>query len=124
MPQARFTSRSRYIIALCRGAFYKVEVVSADGTVLIADEALLEKRFNEIIAHAATAVTTEKGSVGSLTTVNDRQLWETQRARLAAAASSKLEAVMPDGLAAMCLRCISVNRGLYEWMRRAASALS
>ena len=52
-------SRS-YIIALRRGAF-TAEVVSADGTVLIADEALLEKRFNEIIAHAAAAATTEKG---------------------------------------------------------------
>lgn len=105
VPQARFTSRSRYIIALCRGAFYKVEVVSADGTVLIADEALLEKRFNEIIAHAATAVTTEKGSVGSLTTVNDRQLWETQRARLAAAASSNVDnlAAVDDALLVVTL---------------------
>ena len=105
VPQARFTSRSRYIIALSPrrllqsggrvGGRYRVDRRRSP----------LEKRFNEIIAHAATAVTTEKGSVGSLTTVNDRQLWETQRARLAAAASSNVDnlAAVDDALLVVTL---------------------
>ena len=82
---------SRHIIAICRGKFYKIPVVAADGSVFIVDETVLEGRFHEIIEHAAALSAPAKTAVGALTTVDDRSIWERERSRLLAASQTNEE---------------------------------
>lgn len=75
-----FLDSSRHIIVLCRGSFYKIPVLGADGRI-IASRALLAKRMEEVIAHASSLQDPSASAVGALTT-GPRHVWEAARRRL------------------------------------------
>jgi len=86
-----YLDTSQHIVVLCRGLAFKLPVLDAEGNIM-ASQALLAKRFQDILNTAAAAEDPSRSAVGALTT-SSRDVWSAARARLEAASSTNMSSL-------------------------------